>query len=436
MKISIRGLLGCAIALLACGGTGLGTGALAQSPAPVKIGLPVFLSGPAVGAFGEPSRQAAELVVKGMNAGTLPAPYNTKGLAGAPIELKIVDEAGSTATVVTEFKNLVQRDKVDVVVGYVSSASCIAAAPVAEELEVLTIFYACGASRLFDERDYKYIFRVSSSQTSDAVATARYLLTKFPNTKSYSGINQNYSWGQDNWRDFKLAMGVLAPKVTMDKELMPKLFAGEFGAEISVLLAAGSDIVHSSFFGGDLETFILQATARGLPQRSRLLLTVGEQILARQGKNVPDGTIIGGRGRHGLLASDNALNRWFLEAYKKQYNATPNFPAYHMFSSLIGLKAAWEKAAGAKGGVRPTTDEVIKAFTGLQFETASGPVKMGLAKGHQGLEEVAVGTYRYNKATNQPELHDLITYPAQCVNPPPNMTSEEWLKKGMPGAKC
>ena len=422
----------CAAALLAC----TATSAIAQTPAPVKIGIPVFLSGPAVGAFGEPSRNAAELIIRAMNAGELPAPYNQKGLAGAPIEPKIIDEAGNTATVVTEFKNLVQRDKVDVVVGYVSSAGCLAAAPVAEELQVLTIFYACGASRLFDDNDYKYVFRASSSQTSDAVATARYITTKFPDLKSYSGINQNYSWGQDNWRDFKLAMSVVNPKVTMDKELMPKLFAGEFGAEISVLLAAGSSIVHSSFFGGDLETFVLQASARGLPQRSRLLLTVGEQILARQGKNVPDGTIIGGRGRHGMLASANPLNKWFLDAYVKEYKTIPNFPAYHMLSSMLGLKAAWEKAAAAKGGARPTTDDVIKAFTDLQFETASGPVKMALGKGHQGIEEVAVGTYRYNKAKNQPELYDLITYPAECVNPPANMTSEEWLKKGMPGAKC
>ncbi|HWV41740.1 ABC transporter substrate-binding protein [Pseudorhodoplanes sp.] len=431
MTLLKKATLACAAAVFAAGTTI----ASAQNQ-PVKIGFPVFLSGPAVGAFGEPSKNAVNLIVRAMNNGELPAPYNQKGLGGFPIEPKIVDEAGNTATVVTEFKNLVQRDKVDIVVGYVSSAGCLAVAPVAEELEVLTIFYACGASRLFDERDYKYIFRVSSSQTSDAVATARYILSKFPDTTSYSGINQNYSWGQDNWRDFKLAMAALAPKVKMDKELMPKLFAGEFGAEISVLLASGSPIVHSSFFGGDLETFILQASARGLPQKSRLLLTVGEQILARQGKNVPDGTIIGGRGRHGMLASDNPINKWFLDAYVKEFNSVPNFPAYHMLSSMLGLKAAWEKAQAANGGKRPTTDDVIKAFTGLAFETASGPVKMALGKGHQGIEEVAVGTYRYNKATNQPELYDLVTYPAECVNPPANMTSEEWLKKGMPGAKC
>ena len=108
-----------------------------------------------------------------------------KGLAGAPIELKIVDEAGNTATVVAEFKNLGQRDKVDAVVGYVSSASCVTLAPVADELQVLTVIYACGTSRLFDTGTYKYVFRVSSSQTSDDVAAARYIVTKFPDTKSF-----------------------------------------------------------------------------------------------------------------------------------------------------------------------------------------------------------------------------------------------------------
>jgi branched-chain amino acid transport system substrate-binding protein len=137
-----------------------------------------------------------------------------------------------------------------------------------------------------------------------------------------------------------------------------------------------------------------------------------------------------------MLASDNPINKWFLDAYVKEFKSVPNFPAYHMLSSMLGLKAAWEKAQAANGGKRPTTDDVIKAFTGLEFETASGPVKMALGKGHQGIEEVAVGTYRFNKTTNQPELYDLLTYPAECVNPPANMTSEEWLKKGMPGAKC
>lgn len=40
----------------------------------VKIGFPLFLSGPGAASVGEPSRNAAELVVEALNAGTLPAP--------------------------------------------------------------------------------------------------------------------------------------------------------------------------------------------------------------------------------------------------------------------------------------------------------------------------------------------------------------------------
>ena len=37
----------------------------------------------------------------------------------------------------------------------------------------------------------------------DNVAAARYVLGKIKNLTLYSGINQNYAWGQDSWRDFQ-----------------------------------------------------------------------------------------------------------------------------------------------------------------------------------------------------------------------------------------
>ena len=146
-----------------------------------------------------------------------------------------------------------QRDQVDAVVGYVSSGNCLAVTPVAEELKALTVFYDCGTPRIFEEKPRTYVFRVSPHATMDNVAAARYLLAKKKDVTSYSGINQNYAWGQDSWRDFVGAMQVLAPKVTTDKELFPKLFAGEYGAEISTLLTSKSQVLHTSFYDGDLE---------------------------------------------------------------------------------------------------------------------------------------------------------------------------------------
>ncbi|MGA0016371.1 MAG: ABC transporter substrate-binding protein, partial [Burkholderiaceae bacterium] len=87
----------------------------------VKIGIVTFLSGAAASPFGVPARNAAELLIQSFNAGQAPAPYATKGFGGMKITPVIIDEAGSGTNTVTEYRNLVQREKVDLVVGYVSS---------------------------------------------------------------------------------------------------------------------------------------------------------------------------------------------------------------------------------------------------------------------------------------------------------------------------
>ncbi len=436
--ISLPRMRGCRAltALVAIVVAGAFTRAEAQgSQPPVKLGVAVFLTGAAAQPFGIPSRNSAELFVDAINAGTLPAPYNKPGLGGAKIDVKFLDESGSTANVVTEYRNLVQRDGMNVVVGYISSGNCMAVAPVAEELKTITVIFDCGTPRLFEEHDYKYVFRPTPTATMDNVAAARYVTRKIPNLATYAGVNPNYAWGQDSWADFVRSMKVLQPKATPVKELFPKLFAGEYGTEISTLLTSNAPIVHTSFWDGDLEAFVSQAVARGLPKKMTILATAGEAQMFRLGSRMPDGSIIGARGPHGVLAPDTELNRWFQKNYTARYGTPPTYPSYHMAQGILSLKAAWDKAAAKKGGP-PTTDEVIAAYTGLEFEGPSAQLKMTLGKGHQAVSDIAYGTYKFNKSTNKPEIVDVVRYPADCVNPPPNMKADDWLAAGMPGAKC
>jgi branched-chain amino acid transport system substrate-binding protein len=424
-----------ALTLLSAGG------APAQQPAapaaaPIKLGIVSFLSGPAASPFGVPGRNGAEIVIEALNAGTAPAPYNTVGLGGTKIDAKYVDEAGSTAQVVTEFRNLVQRDQVDAVVGYISSGSCLAVTPVADELKALTVYFDCGTPRIFEEKPRKYVFRAAPHATMDNTGAARYLLAKKKDVTLYSGINQNYAWGQDSWRDFVSTMGVLAPKAKVDKELFPKLFAGEFGAEISTLLTSKSQALHSSFWDGDLEGFIYQSEARGLSKRMPLIGTTAEASIWRLRDKMPDGTIIGGRGPNGPLAPNTPLNAWFHKIYFERYGTPPTYPSYQMALSILGLKVAWEKAQKEKGGGKPSTDDVATAFEGISYEAPSGPVKLALGNGHQGIQETAYGTYRFNKQKGQPEVVDVMRFAAECVNPPPGIAADEWIKDGMKGAKC
>jgi branched-chain amino acid transport system substrate-binding protein len=407
-----------------------------QAPASIKLGLVTFLSGAAAGPFGIPARNGAEILIEALNAGTAPAPYNTIGLGGTKIESRFVDETGSAQNVVTEYRNLIQRDQVDAVVGYISSGNCLAVTPVAEELKALTVFFDCGTPRIFEEKPRTYVFRVTPHATMDNVAAARYLVAKKKDITQYSGINQNYAWGQDSWRDFVSAMAALAPDAKVEKELFPKLFAGEFGAEISTLLTSKSQALHTSFWDGDLESFIYQEQARGLDKRMPIIATAGESAIWRLGNKMPDGTFIGARGPHGPLAPDTELNRWFQKVYTDRYGTPPTYPSYHMAQSILGLKSAWDKAAKAKNGGKPTIDEVVAAFKGIEFEGPSAHIRLAIGDGHQGISDIAYGTYKFNKDKGAPEVVDIIRFKAECVNPPAGVTADDWLKGGMKGAKC
>jgi branched-chain amino acid transport system substrate-binding protein len=411
------------------------TAAQAQNASPpVKLGIVSFLTGPAAAPFGIPGRNGAEILIEALNAGKVPAPFNQVGFGGSPIEARYIDENGSAANVVTEFRNLVQRDQVDAVVGYVSSGNCLAVTPIAEELKALTVLYDCGTPRIFEEAPRSYVFRVSPHATMDNVAAARYLLARKSNITSYSGINQNYAWGQDSWRDFVGAMQVLAPKVTVDQTLFPKLFAGEYGAEISTLLTSKSQVLHTSFYDGDLEAFMFQEQARALDKRMTFVATTGEAAIWRLRDKMPEGTIIGARGPHGPLGPDTALNHWFQQVYTDRYNTPATYPAYQMAMSMLGLKLAYEKAKS--GNAKPTTDQVASAFKGIEFDGPSGHVKLAIGDGHQGISETAYGTYHFNKEKNAPEILDVTRFPAECVNPPPGINADVWIKDGMKGAKC
>src|SRR5512136_573071 len=194
--------------------------AAAQAPAPApaeakpfKIGVVTFLSGAAAGPLGIPARNGAETLVEALNAGKAPAPYAKKGIGGRPIEVVYIDEAGGTTKQVSEYRDLVQRQNVDAVIGYISSGSCLAVAPVAEELKKLTILYDCGTPRIFEDASYKYVFRTSAHAAMDNVAAALYVTEVKPKLKKVAGMNQNYAWGQDSWTDFEATMKALRPDV-------------------------------------------------------------------------------------------------------------------------------------------------------------------------------------------------------------------------------
>jgi len=421
-----------ALSLAAASTMVLGVGA-AHAKDSITIAVPSFLAGGAAGPFGIPAMNGAKMVTDAINKGTLPAPYNTKGFGGATAELIELDEGGGATKQVAEYRNLVEKRNVDAVVGYISSGNCQALAPIAEELKQFTIFATCGTPRIFEEASRKYVFRTMGHATGDNVAAAKYVMEKFPDIKGYTAINQNYAWGQDSWRDFDLTMQQISKAKASEKVQFPKIFAGQYGSEISAMSLDKSDLIHTSFWGGDLEGFILQGAARGLFKKKKSLMTVGGTAAYRLGKKLPDGLIIGARGPYGILVKDldTPLNKWFVETYKNIYGIYPSGPAYQYGQAILAAKVAYDKA-----GSDATDEQLGDALRGISFEAFSTTIKMALGGGHQAVTENGYGITKYDEASGENIVTDVKFYPASCVLPPEGVESVEWIKGGMKGAKC
>ena len=394
---------------------------------PLRIGVITFLSGPAAGPFGVPAKNAADLLAEAFNKGGVVPGYEQKGFGGRPIELVFVDEAGGPTKVVTEYRNLVSRQDVDMVIGVISSGDCLAVAPVAEELKKFTVLFDCATNRVFEEASYHYVFRTTTMATQENVAAARYIADQYPNLKLFSGVNPNYAWGQDAWSDFTETLKVIKPAAQIATNVTPKLGAGQYSTEVSALLASNAEIVQNSLWGGDLEAFVLQASPRGLLKKMPNVIICGDTILEKLGSQLPDGTIIGARGPNGPFSPATRLNQWFQKAFRDQFKATAVYSSYHMATAFFGAKAAYEKATRIRKGA-PATEDIIAALEYLKFESVSGIVDMSLGKGHQAVQHVPYGTIR--QVDGRATLTNVKYFPPEQISPPDGMKSVDWIRSG------
>ena len=418
-KTSTSGILSFALGALAAGAMAFGAAAAPPQGAPkaLKVAFVDFFSGGAA-VFGVSGKGTSEWVV---------AKWNKEGgIGGVPIDLVLVDEGGGPKKQVSELRRLVLDEKVDAVVGYTSSGNCLAIAPVAEELKVLTVVHVCGTHRLTEDNKLKYVFRTASNQAADSVSLARYVLSVKPDLKTIAGANEDYAWGRDSWEAFKIAIQRLKPDVKVVAELWTKFQAGEYSAEISRLLAARPDAIHSSFWGGGLITFIKQAGPRGLFDQSLVALSTGEQVLQNVGKSMPDGVIAAPRATAGFFALEGAPgHKEFVAAIHKHNKRYPDYPAYRTYQAWAGLKGAYEKAI-ADAGRWPTTEEVIKAFEGLSWETPSGTVAM--RSDHQAVHGGLVGVTKFSKEHGFAILENIVHHKAEDINPPLGTKTLDWVR--------
>ena len=206
----------------------------------VKIGIVTFISGSGGGAVRRAGEERRRLVIdEAERRARCPRPTTKKGFGGATIEVVMRrrgrqhHEAGHRVPQPGAAPQRRSRDRLHLERQLPRGG---AGRRGAEEAHRSSSTAARRASSR--TRAYKYVFR-TSAHGHHGQRRRRALRDGAGRTsKSIAGINQNYAWGQDSWNDFEAAMKVLRPGVEVKTSQMPKLFAGQYGAEISALLGA------------------------------------------------------------------------------------------------------------------------------------------------------------------------------------------------------
>jgi len=412
------------------GGKAIGQAKKPIPTTPIKIAAVSFLTGAAAAPFGIPGYNTFAMCADVIN--------KEGGILGRKIELLSKDEAGGVDAQVKLARKLALEDKVDVILGYISSASCQAILPLADELGELIIAYDCGTHELMEEKTspykvpkFKLGFRSKAHLGIDNIALALFIKKYYPKTKKVAGINPDYAWGRESWQIFEVAMKKLMPQVEVLKTLWPKLGETDYTAHISALMGAKPDIVHSSNWGGDAVTYTKQAMGMGFFKNIRMAYSRGEPYPQEVGKDFPEEQISCCAGTHYFLFTpkDKAsadLQKWFVGEYHKRYGKYPTYPCYHAYQAIYAYKYAVEKAAKVVGGW-PTIEEISNALTGITFPTPSGPLT--IREDHNAIEDCLVGITKLTPKYPFPILDPkrLEVYQASQVNAPVGIKTVDWI---------
>lgn len=414
--------------LRALGATALMLAAAASSaqdkPAELKIGITTFLTGSA-SVFGVPAKAAADILIEDINA--------HGGIQGVKVTPVYIDEGIGSDKLLSEYRRVVQEQGVSVMLAAISSGNCNTLAPVGEDLKVVNIMWDCGTEKILEDKKYQYVIRTQGNATTEMVPAVLYLLKKKPDLKTIAVINQDYAWGRDSWDIFQSTLKALKPDVKVVAELFPKFGATDFSTEISRLSALKPDVILSTSWGGDLDTFVRQASQRGLAKNSLLVLPLAESSLERLGKSLPEGAIIGARGDHYFLhpeTRDDAAHQAFVTKFKAKTGAYPIYSVYHMVQALSALQAGYDKAAQANGGKWPNKEQLASAMHGLEFKGFGRPIK--IREDGQGLEAQLIGTSKYDPKYPFAIIDEMAIYPAEIVTPPVGQKSADWIKTVKP----
>ena len=371
----------------------LSTSPRAQS-APIKIGMPVALTGP-LGTVGQQTKRGAEFWAKLLNA--------KGGILGRPIELVIEDTAGNPANCVRKAQEMVERRDCRLITGITLSSEALAVVPKLAEWDSIFISSDNGDGRLTAESLVPNFFRANISGPMGTRAVSLYL--RKSNMTKFYGLGLDYAWGHNS-------IGVFEDEVKNGKkEFVGKIFAPtgtkDYSTYIAKIRQSGADAVFLVMQGDDNNAFLSQAQQYRLPEKVKLLTEIVDLASIRAVGDASLGLI--GSSRYSFTY-DHPLNNEFVAAWKKEYGNPPDTFEGEQWQAMKVLEAGITKAGGIEAAkLRPALED-------LEVESVKGKVLMRKCD-HQGVQQGFMVEVKKKAGFDTPIPEVIATFPGEQTTP-------------------
>jgi branched-chain amino acid transport system substrate-binding protein len=351
----------------------------------IKIGLAHVFSGP-LATFGEVSEQGARLAVKHIN--------EKGGLLGRNVELLKADTQGKPEQGLKAVEKLVSDDKVDVVMGIVSSDVAVKVVPEMDRLKTPLIVSHAMADSITGSKCSPWAFRMIWSNSA-ALKGAAMLAKSELKSNTWTTLGPDYGFGQECWELFQKYLGEFGSYKFVEPNFSP-VATKDWKPYIDKLNASGAKGVLISVWGNNLRDFIKQANAEKFFDGKDVICCIGGAIEIFWPLGFLDMPVgLWFAAPYWSDANETLINDEFVTEYKKLSSAQipPSFSAYLAYASVIMYAEAVKKAG--------TVDKrsVVKALEEVRVELPGGLTTFRAAD-HQAVFPVV-----YGQTSNQVSRH-------------------------------
>ena len=297
-------------------------------------------------------------------------------LGGREVEFFTVDDESNPAKAPENTNKLIQRDKVDVLIGTVHSGVAMGMAKIVRETGVLWINPNAGADEVTGPLCAPHIFRTSFSNWQTTHALGKVLKERGHKTAVF--ITWKYAAGEQMMAGFKEGFEKEGGKLV--KELYLPFPQVEFQAFLTEIASIKPDAVVSFFAGGGAAKFLKDYQAAGLKGKIPLFgsgfLTDGVLDAVGDAAEGVETTL------HYADSLDTKKDKAFRLAYAKTFKLQPDVYAVQGYDAGQLLAAG---LAAVKGDMTKKA-EMIHAMEAAKIDSPRGP--WTLSKAHNPVQDM------------------------------------------------